>query len=243
MLTTAILLLLSGGLPYYLLLEKKETFDSKKIFFFSSALLLVAIFLTLFVTNEHAKTFVFISLISAIFSIYRASKTTNLYKFGYHLIFINAPFFMLFEETGALYSFSLLLSLIGVYFLASFYEKHYGSANYYYITGTILSTPFVGTFLSVFLVAIALYPPFPNSIFFLSHLFNSEPSALWYAVVIILFFGNFYLAMNVMRKTVFGKPNENIHYVDLTPRERAKFFILLVVLLLFSVYGFKELLL
>lgn len=243
MLTSIVLLILSAGIPYYIFLEKSKKVNSKQILMLSAFLLLCAVALTLFVPHEHSTPLVVISLASAIFSIYKATKTTNLYKFGYYLIFVNAPFFLLFEERGALYSLSLLITLLGIYFIARFYEKHYGSANYHYITGTILATPYIGTFSTVYLVTLALYPPFPNSLFFLSHVFNSEPNLLWYTVVVILFFGNYLLAMNVMKKTVFGKPNDNIHYVYLTSKEKIIHFLIVITLLIFSIYGFKEILL
>jgi len=243
MLTSIALLILSGGLPYYLFLEKSKKLSSETILLISSMLLLGAVALTMFVPNEHSEPLVIIALVSAVFTIYKATKTTNFYKFSYYLIFVNAPFFLLFEERGALYSISLLVAILGISFIARFYKKHYGSANYHYITGTILSTPYVGTHLIVYLVALALYPPFPNSVYFLSHVFNSEPNLLWYAVVVILFFGNFYLAMGVMQKTVFGKPNHNIHYVDMSVKEKVSHFLVVATLLTLSFYGVKEILL
>jgi len=237
------LLLLAAGVPYYLLLEKSTKFNSRHIFLFSSTLLLCAVLLSLFIPNEHKTVLVLISLVSAIFSIYKATKTTNFYKFGYYLIFVNAPFFILFEEEGALYSLSLLIALLGIYLIARFYEKNYGSANYHHITGITLVTPCVGTYLTLYLVALALYPPFPNSIFFLSYIFGSEPNLLWYIVVTTLFFGNFFLAMRVMRKTLFGRESSSIHYVHMTLKEKITHFLVVLTLLILSIYGLKETLL
>ena len=203
-------------------------------------LLLCAIGTSLFITSEYSSLLVIISLFSAIFSIYKATKTTNFYKLGYYLIFINAPFFMLFiREQGALYSLSLLITLAGVYSIAKHYDKYYGSANYHGISGTTLATPYVGSFLTVYLITLALYPPFPNSLFLLSSMIKGETTLLWYIVVIVLFFGNFLLAMRVMPKTVFGKPNTNLHYVDLTSKEKIIHFAVIIILLFLSIIGFK----
>ena len=76
MLTSIALLILSAGLPYYVLLEKSGL-SSKNIFRLSALLLLGAIVLTLFVPNEHSTPLVVIALASALFSIYKATKTTN----------------------------------------------------------------------------------------------------------------------------------------------------------------------
>ena len=243
MITNIGLFLLAAGLPYYILLEKVKFMKSKYIFLLSGLLLLSAVILSRFVPNEHTESLVTIALLSSIFSIYRATKTTNFYKLGYHLIFVNAPFFLLFEEEGAMYSLSLLVSLTGIYLIANFYEKNYGSANYHHITGITLVRPYIGTYLTFYLIALALYPPFPNSLYFLKYIFNSEPSLLWNIVIITLFVGNFFLAMRVMKKTLFGRPNSNIHYVHMTTTEKATHLLIVLLLLLLSMNGFKEMLL
>jgi len=236
-------LILAAGLPYYIILEKYTQLKSKHIFLLSGFLLLSAVILSLFVANEHHTSLVVVSFISAIFSIYKARQTTNFYKLGYYLIFINAPFFILFENAGAMYSFSLLVSLAGLYLIASFYDKNYGSANYRHITGITLVTPCVGTYLSIYLIALALYPPFPNSLFFLSHIFNSEPNLLWYVIVITLFFANFSLVMGVMKATLFGRPHSDIHYIHMNSKEKVMHLLVVLLLLALSVFGLKEVLL
>lgn len=242
MISDIVLFILAAGLPYYILLEK-ITVKSKYIFLLSGFLLLSSVIASEFVSSEHTTPFVVVALISAMFSIYKAMKTTNFYKLGYYLIFVNAPFSILFENEGAMYSLSLLVSLTGIYFIANFYEKNYGSANYHHITGITLVRPYIGTYLTFYLIALALYPPFPNSLYFLSYIFNSEPSLLWYIVIITLFFGNFFLAMRVMKKTLFGRPNSNIHYVHMTSKDKATHFLIVVLLLILSINGFKEMLL
>jgi len=243
MIFSILFLLLAAGVPYYIVLEKNTKLHSKHIFLLSGFLLLCAIILSLYIPNEHHTSLVIISFISALYSIYKATKTTNFYKLGYYLIFVNAPFFILFEDAGAMYSLSLLVALMGLFLIGKFYEKNYGSANYRHITGVTLTTPCVGTYLTLYLIALALYPPFPNSLFFLSHIFNSEPNTLWYVVVTTLFFGNFYLSMGVMRLTLFGRPHSDIHYVHMNSKEKMTHFFILMLLLTLSFFGLKETLL
>jgi len=243
MIENILLFLLAAGLPYYILLEQVSVLKSKHIFIISGVLLLAAIIGSGYIVKDHGPAFVIISLLSSLFSIYRATKTTNFYKLGYHLIVVNSPFFMLFENEGMLYSLALLVSLTGIYLIAQFYEKNYGSANYHHITGITLVRPYIGTYLTFYLIALALYPPFPNSLYFLEYIFNSDPDLLWYLVIITLFFGNFFLSMRVMKKTLFGRPNSNIHYVHMTAKEKATHMFIVVLLLLLSVNGVKEMLL
>jgi len=243
MIYNILFLILAAGVPYYLILEKIPAIKSKHIFLLSAFALLSSIVLSLYVPNEHKTSLVIISLLNSVFTIYRATKTTNFYKLAYYFIFVNAPFFVLYEGESSLYSLSLLLSLSGLYFIGRFYEKNYGSANYRYITGITLVRPYIGTYLTFYLIAVALYPPFPNSDFFLHYILGSESNPLWFAVVITLFFGNFFLSMGVMKKTLFGRPNPNIHYVHMTTKEKIPHILIIGVLLLFSLYGLKEILL
>jgi hypothetical protein len=148
----------------------------------------------------------------------------------------------MFEEQGAFYSLSLLVSLIGLYSIASFYEKHYGSANYLYVRGITLATPLVGIHITVYLISIGLYPPMPNSLFFLSYAFNGDADTLWYFVIITLYFANFLISMKVLEKSIFGKTNPNIHYVDLDKKEKFTHFSIVLLLTILSIYGVKEIL-
>ena len=242
MITNILFLLLASGLPYYIFLEKWDKVSSKSIFQISALLLLGAIGLSFFVENEHSQPFVIVSYLSAIYSIYRATKTTNFYKLAYYFIFINAPFFLLFEERGALYSLSLLVSLLGIYAIASFYEKHYGSANYLYVRGVTLATPLVGISITVYLITLGLYPPLPNSLFFLTYIFNAQTDTLWYLIVITLYFGNFLISMKVLEKSIFGKKNPDIHYVDLDYKDKVTHVTIMGLLTILSFYGIKEIL-
>ncbi|HIP55382.1 MAG TPA: hypothetical protein EYH11_07910 [Sulfurimonas autotrophica] len=240
MIANIVFFLLVGALPYYIFLEKSEKFSSKFIFQLSAFLLTCAIVLSFFIENEYSKTLVVIAYISAMYSVYRAMKTTNFYKLAYYFIYINAPFFLLFEENGAFYSLSLLISLFGLYAIANFYEKHYGSANYLYVRGITLATPLVGIYITVYLISIGLYPPLPNSLFFLAYVFDTEADFLWYIIIISIYCGNFLVSMKVLEKSIFGKTNPNIHYVDLNTKEKIPHFTIIVLLGLLSLYATKE---
>lgn len=243
MMANVVLLILAAGVPYYVFLEKSGKFSSKQIFLISAFLLLCAVAFSYGVPGDRTPALILIALASALFSIYKATRTTNFYKLGYYLIFVNAPFFILFENHGVVYSLSLLVSLLGIYLVANYYQKNYGSANYHHISGITLATPCIGTYLLLYLIALALYPPFPNAIFFLSYMFKSDPNPLWFIVIAILFFGNFFLAMRVMKTTLFGRPNTNIHYVHMTLKEKITHSSVVALLLLLSIFGLKETLL
>jgi hypothetical protein len=110
------------------------------------------------------------------------------------------------------------------------------------VTGITLITPYAGLALRIYIITLALYPPFPNSMFFLNSILEADIDFLWYLVVVIIFFGNFILAMRILAQTVFGKPNENIHYVDLTSKDKTIHIVIILTLFILSIWGFKEVL-
>ena len=87
--------------------------------------------------------------------------------------------------------------------------------------------------------ALALYPPFPNALLFLNGILSSDINIMWYLIVIVIFFGNFLIAMRVMAKTVFGKPNDNVHYIDIALKERWLHLAIFALLLVLSIVGLR----
>lgn len=243
MLINVILLFLFAGVPYYVYFERTKKLEKEKILFLSIFLLVCGIVIASIFTHEASVPFVIIAFLSSLFSLYKANKTTNLYKLSYYVLFFNAPALIMFKShQSVLYALSLLLTLFGLYFIAKYYERNYGSANYQSVSGITLVTPYAGLFLTIYLTTLALYPPFPNALLFLNGILSTQTDFMWYFVVIVIFFGNFLIAMKVMAKTVFGKPNENVHYIDLSNREKKLHLGIVIVLLLLSVVGLKELL-
>jgi hypothetical protein len=243
MLIDFILLLLFAGIPYYLFFEKTNILGKEKIFYLSSLLVVAGMIYSHQVPQTASTPIAVVALIASLFSLYKANKTTNLYKLAYYILFFNAPMLIMFQaRESTLYGVSLLITLLGIFMIGKYYERNYGSANYRSITGITLVTPYAGLMLTIYLTALALYPPFPNSLMFLNGILASELSTLWYITVVIIFFGNFLIAVRVMAKTVFGKPNTNVHYIDLAPKERGLHLTMFIILLVLSVIGLKELL-
>lgn len=239
-----ILLFLFAGVPYYLLFEKTNLLGKEKIFYLSSLLVIAGLIISNNTMETVSTPFVVTALLTSLFSLYKANKTRNLYKLAYYILFFNAPMLLMFgAKESTLYGVSLLLTLVGIFLMGKYYERNYGSANYKAVTGITLVTPYAGLTLTIYLTALALYPPFPNSLMFLNGILTSEINALWYITVVVIFFGNFLIAVRIMAKTVFGKPNDNVHYIDLTPKEKWLHLAMFILLLFLSVVGIKELLL
>ncbi len=243
MLIDFILLFLFAGVPYYVFFEKTKSLGKEKIFLLSAFLVICGMVFDFMYPQEISMPFVVVAVIASLFSLYKAKKTTNLYKLSYYILFFNAPMLIMFEaKQSILYGISLLLTLFGIYFMGRYYERNYGSANYRSVSGITLVTPYAGLFLTLYLTTLALYPPFPNSLLFLNAILSTDANTMWYLSVIVIFFGNFLIAMRVMAKTVFGKPNDNVHYIDLAPKERWLHLAIFALLLVLSVVGLKEVL-
>ncbi|CAA6811790.1 MAG: Unknown protein [uncultured Sulfurovum sp.] len=238
-----ILLFLFAGVPYYLLFEKKNILGKEKIFYLSALLVVLGMIISASTSSAVSMPFVMIALLFSLFSLYKANKTNNLYKLAYYILFFNAPMLLMFgAKESALYGISLLLTLMGIFLMGKYYERNYGSANYKSITGITLVTPYAGLILTIYLTALALYPPFPNSLMFLNGILSSEINSLWYVAVVVIFFGNFLIAVRVMAKTVFGKPNDNVHYIDVALKERWLHLAIFILLLVLSIIGLQEVL-
>ena len=238
-----ILFLMLGGLPYFIYLEKSKKITPKNIFLLSAAITAVGLAIYAQLSYAFAVPFLMLALISAMIAFYRANKTTNLYKTAYLMLFFNVPLMMLSQVTSTtFYGVSLLVTLSGLFLMGTYYEKNYGSANYQPISGMMLVSPFAALFATIYLTTLSLYPPFPNALLFFHTILEADISFLWYITVIVIFFGNFLIGAKIMAKTVFGKPNHNMHYIDLSLNERWMHFGIVTLLLLLSLVGLKELL-
>jgi len=243
MLVDIILLFLFAGVPYYVFFEKTKIVGKEKIFILSALLVIVGMIVSCKFQQEISTPIVIVAFIASLFSLYKANKTNNLYKLTYYILFFNAPLLIMFKtKESVLYGISLLVTLLGVYLMGRYYERSYGSANYQSVSGITLVTPYAGLILTIYFTALALYPPFPNALLFLNGILKSDINVMWYLIVIVIFFGNFLIAMRVMAKTVFGKPNDNVHYIDVAPKERWLHLAIFILLLVLSVAGLKEVL-
>ena len=243
MLVDFILLFLFAGVPYYVFFEKTNRLGKENIFLLSAFLVICGMIVSYLFPQEPCILVIIVAFLASLFSLYKVNKTNNLYKLTYYVLFFNAPMLIMFKtKESILYGISLLVTLSGIYLMAKYYERSYGSANYKSVSGITLVTPYAGLILTVYFTALALYPPFPNALLFLNGILSSEINGLWYLVVIVIFFGNFLIAMRVMAKTVFGKPNDNVHYIDVAVRERWVHLALFALLVLLSIVGLKEVL-
>lgn len=243
MLIELLLLFLFAGVPYYVFFEKTKMLGKEKIFLLSAVLVICGMVVSYKFQQEISMPIIIVAFIASLFSLYKANKTSNLYKLTYYILFFNAPMLVIFgTKESILYGVSLLVSLSGVYLMGKYYERSYGSANYKSVSGITLVTPYAGLILTSYFTALALYPPFPNAILFLNGILNAEINVMWYLIVVVIFFGNFLIAVRVMAKTVFGKPNVNVHYIDVAPKERVLHLAIFILLLVLSIVGLQEVL-
>ena len=238
--SNVILVILLAGLPYYLITER---IFKKYTFFVSSFLLILGLIYMLFTGSYPDAITIFPAILTSLFTTYKALKTTNLYKLANYFIFINSPVFFLFSLDYFVYfTFSLLITLFGLYLIGNYYQKNYGSANFFGIAGLAVTAPIVGFFLRLYLINLALYPPFPNAVFLFNSMLKDKLDLIWYTVIIVFFFGNFFVAMKLLTSTVFGKANPNIFYIDLERKEKFIHGLVTLIVVVVGIYGLKEVL-
>ncbi len=236
-----LLLILLAGVPYYLLIENRF---KKATFFISASLLILGLIIMLLKGGSKvSEIYIFISILTSLFTTYKALKTTNFYKLASYFIFINSPVYFLFSIDHFIYfTFSLFITLVGIYLVGKYYERNFGSANFYGVGGLTLEAPIAGFFLRIYLINLALYPPFPNAVFLFNSMLRDKLDLMWYTVILVFFFGNFFVAMKILTSTVFGKPNNKFFYIDMETKERVIHTLINVAILLIGIYGLAEVL-
>jgi NADH:ubiquinone oxidoreductase subunit 2 (subunit N) len=156
---------------------------------------------------------------------------------------MNSPVFLLIDiKYSIYYAVALIITLIGLYFVGTYYKNNYGSPNYAGISGLAIATPFIGFVLRVYLISLALYPPFPNAVFLFNSFIKNETGYFWYVVFGIVLFSNFFIAMRILTNTVFGKPNKIIFYKDIKGKERLGHFFIILLLTIWGLNGITEVL-
>lgn len=65
---------------------------------------------------------------------------------------------------------------------------------------------------------------------------------MWYFVLAVVMFINFFIAMKILTNTVFGKPNKIIFYKDITGKERIGHFLVIILLTIWGLNGLMEVL-
>jgi len=236
-----VLLVLLSGVPYYLLLRRFISYD--KIFVISTLFLLAGLFVKFQTELQCSWVCITISIFSVLITFYIALKTTNLYRLSYHFLFMNSPVFLLIDiKYSIYYAVALIITLVGLFFIGKYYKRNYGSANFANISGLAIATPFVGFVLRIYLISLALYPPFPNSVFLFNSFVKDETSYMWYVVLAVVIFSNFLISMRILTNTVFGKPNKIIFYNDIKGKERIAHFIIVILLTIWGLNGLMEVL-
>ncbi|RMA97118.1 hypothetical protein [Hydrogenothermus marinus] len=240
-----LIFILVGGIPYYFLFEilDKKNKNLSKYFPLFSNLLIIGLLLRFIYQVDFSYAFIIISLISTLITAYKAIKTSNLYKLAYYFLFLNSSIFLLIDiKYSIYYAVALIITCVGLYFVGNYYKNNYGSANFSGISGLALESPIIGFVLRIYLISLALYPPFPNAVFLFNSFIKNETSYIWYIVFGIVFFTNFLIAMRVLTNTVFGKPNKYIFYKDILGSEKFIHFFIIFLLTIWGINGIMEVL-
>ena len=228
--------LLVANLPYFLLYNKIEHTEYKILL----TLISVAVGVLLLIDSGSLLFVrVMFSVGVASFAFYKARKTLNLYRLIPLIVAMHAPLLVVIDHK-ATYFLSLLLSLVAFYLLGRFLERYYKSANMGALHSLVTAAPRFAFFLRLNLLNIALFPPFPVAVVSLISLLVVKVDFWALLGFFVTFSMMMLLAMRINAKTLYGKQNDAIDYHDLEDVEMRIQLILFVMLLLFSLFAFME---
>jgi hypothetical protein len=234
-------LILMAGAPYFYFLKNLQ--DKTIFYIVALSLIIGTIFSHIIIHTQFMDFIIVISIASSIFAILQAYKTTNIYKLSYLFIFISSPLFFIIDSQYSLwFIISILVNTAALFRVGIFFEQRYGIANFYSITALVTNAPKLAFFFKLYLLSLALFPPFPNFIFAIDILLTSEMNFINLLAFVVVFLGSFFIAMSILTRTIFGKENKNIYYATFKAKDFAIHLSILGAIVILGAYGLMEVL-
>lgn len=235
-----LVIVLMGALPYYMLFKSPKPKNALIIFSISTIGFLIYSLFPYLPKSSYNILLELMAFATSLLTFYLSYKTTNLIKLSYYFLFLNAvSIFVLPNRIFNVYYLSVLGASSLLYTISIKYIEIFESANFYNVKGLALKSPRLALILRLTLMALGLYPPFSNFFSLFLGVLKENTSTINYIIFGWIFFANFFMAFRIMKNTVFGAPNENIVYKDISGKTAIAMTFLLLVL---AVIGFSNLL-
>lgn len=179
---------------------------------------------------------VYISAISLLITLLSLVKIRSSHTFRQILTLYtisNLPLTILLEDYSYILSFAITVVIFSL--IAKFIKDSYGTDTYVGLEGLVLSSPRLSFFLRLNLLMIANFPPFLSFGIVFEYLLRSGISLLSLYIITLLIF-NFTIFTKLTNRLLFGKPNENVVYIDLPLRDTVLMGFLSLVNLVLGIY-------
>jgi hypothetical protein len=233
-------IVLMGALPYYLLFKSSKPKNALIIFSISAIGFLMYSLFPYLPKSSYNILLELMAFATSLLTFYLSYKTTNLTKLSCYFLFLNAvSVFVLSSHIFNVYYLSVLGGSLLLYTISIKYIEIFESANFYNVKGLALKSPKLALMLRLTLMALGLYPPFSNFFSLFFGVLKEHVSAVNYIIFSWIFFANFFMAFRIMKNTIFGAPNENVVYKDISGKTAIA---MTFLLLLLAVIGFSNLL-
>lgn len=233
-----IAIILMGAIPYYLFFKSSKPINALFIFVVSVVGFFIYSIDPHIPKNIYSYIFDVVALATSFFTFFISYKTTNLIKLSYYFIFLNAvSVFILPYKIFDVYYSSVVIASALLYVIALKYIEMFESANFYNIKGLALTSPKLALMIRLTLMALGLYPPFSNFFSLFLGVLKGNFDKIDYITLGWIFFSNFFMAFRIMKNTIFGAPNENIVYKDIS---RKSTFIMTLILIILAFLGFAN---
>ncbi len=234
-------IVLMGAIPYYLFLKSPKPKNTLMIFLISIIGFLMYSISPSISKNMYYDIFLLMAFATSVLTFYLSYKTTNLMKLSYHFLFLNTvSVFILPYKVFSVYYSSVVIASALLYVIALKYIEIFESANFYSVKGLALTSPKLALMIRLTLMALGLYPPFSNSFSLLLGILKGDLNKIGYLVIGWIFFANFFMAFRIMKNTIFGAPNENVIYKDISGKSALAMTIVLLMLTLLGLSSFLE---
>ncbi|GAB6078186.1 hypothetical protein [Hydrogenobaculum acidophilum] len=234
-------IVLMGAIPYYLFFKSPKPKNTLMIFLISIIGFLMYSISPSIPKNMYYDMFAVVAFATSLLTFYLSYKTTNLMKLSYYFLFLNAvSVFILPYKVFNVYYSSVVIASALLYVIALKYIEIFESANFYNVKGLALTSPKLALMIRLTLMALGLYPPFSNSFSLLLGILKGDLSKIGYLIISWIFFANFFMAFRIMKNTIFGAPNENVIYKDISGKSALVMTIVLLMLTLLGLSSFLE---
>lgn len=150
-------------------------------------------------------------------------------------VLVNFPVIFILDDQRMLYFVAFIMTVLLSLSIRKFINYTYHTDSYIGLEGIVLVLPRLSLLVRLNLLMIGNFPPFLNFGIVFNHMINDGFSLkALYLIMVVMF--NFLLFSKLTNRFLFGKPNRNIVYTDLSLKHTIFMGLLSLFNLIYGVY-------
>lgn len=139
------------------------------------------------------------------------------------------------DDFKELYGFGVLSCSVVFFFLIKFLKDKYNLESIYGLEGLVYKTPLFAFLFRINLLFIGAFPPFLTADILYYQLLKTK-SILEVFITLILLLFDFVIFLRLTNSIIFGKPDKNIVYYDLSIKNSFHLIVLIIINIFLSIY-------